>query len=273
MSLKHLHYALTLAWAFSGTVSLYAQAPDLHGLPKDLDAVGLAGDYSATMDIETGGKSVSGRIVRKGSNSRVTMRMPGQANPMTVLILPDKQFADGSKGISYVLLPENKTYIRLPLQQAGKKGAPASENLKSPNGSNRGQEASVVGSEVIDGEPCIKKRIALPDADPGTTCFIWCSPKNQNKTVKIEQKTPQSSSVIRMKNYDFTPPNDALFRIPDGYKLVNTLSAPPASSAKNQPPPSREELQQIRSAFSSRNPNRSAPLPPLPMTDNTPSTR
>lgn len=180
--------------------------------------LGLQTTYSVDMSISAMGMAMESRIARKGDKSRTEMTMPF-LNMKTVIL----EVTEAGSTASYSLFPAKKKYLKneIPAEAvaAAQAAAPKIEEL---------------GTETYEGVACTKRRIAMEQDGVKNVIDILFSPKVKDMPVKMAIRTslPSGSeqygmpmeSTILFKNYDFTPPADSVFAIPDDYARVNDMA-------------------------------------------------
>lgn len=215
---KPMRALLILVLAMTVAVSAVAQAPS----PKGASApwtqfekeLGLATTYSVDMSIQAMGMNMESKIIRSGDKTRTEMIMPF-FNIKTVLLEIPK---DGQT-VSYSLFPDKKKYL---INEDDADGA--------PSGTPKIEE---LGTEVVDGVTCIKRKITMTDNGMASSVTMWFSPDHKDMPIKMVaaadvpmqpgQPTMPMQSTILFKNYDFSTPDASLFVLPDGYAQISNM--------------------------------------------------
>lgn len=172
------------------------------------EKMGFAGDYSVTMETQSGGHTMRARMARRAPNTRMELDAPG-IGPMISLHLSEEANSKGGKGVSYSLFPATKTYMRM--------DASASPDAKAK------QEGTVkieeLGQETIEKQVCQKRRITItePRSPAPHVLLLWCASAVKNMPVRMETGEGREKTVIRFFDYDFKKPDAALFQVPRDY--------------------------------------------------------
>ena len=161
-------------------------------------------DYSVTMTMDAGGRTLENKTIKLGKK----MRMEIAQSDLQIVSIVDPE-ADDGKGVAYALRPTMKTYTKLPIPPGAFASALAkAEDIKDS------VKIEVRGKEDVDGVPCDKRSVTITDNDKPFTITQWTSPQNKNMPVKMTI----DDMVIRYKDYDFTKPSADLFTVPADYK-------------------------------------------------------
>ena len=113
-----------------------------------------------------------------------------------------------SKKTAYVLYPDQKVVLSMPLPKEEMTAADSSSKLdKTP-----------IGKETIDGHPCVKNKVTLAD-DGGEKVEVtmWNATDLKDFPVQIQTKEKENTSLMRFKQVQLTPPEAALFEPPADY--------------------------------------------------------
>lgn len=175
-----------------------------------LTVAGVAGaaEYSATMVTE----SSQGVF-----ESRVFVKDLWQRNEQAGAII----LFNNETGITYSLIPANKTYIEMgddeeepdPANSIASSGIEVGEVFKDESGSIKRFSA-----EKINGYTCDKYIHTPSDPDFGTST-IWYSPDLQ-VAIKVISKTPMGKVTMYYKDIKEEKLNDSLFVVPKEYKKI-----------------------------------------------------
>lgn len=214
---KPLRVLSILVLATMVAVSAVAQAPAPQGpstpwtqFEKEL---GLATTYSVDMSIQAMGMNMDSKIIRHGNKTRTEMVMPF-LNIKTVLL----EIPEGGQSVSYSLFPDKKKYLINDDDNGAPSGTPQIEEL---------------GSEAVDGVTCTKRRITMTENGVASSVTMWFSPAQKDMPVKMvasadvpmepgQAAMPMQSTVL-FKNYDFSPPDAALFVLPADYTQISNM--------------------------------------------------
>jgi hypothetical protein len=126
-----------------------------------------------------------------------------------------------------------------------------SSRLPSNRNSNPNMTVEDLGDRTIEGveahgERIIMKPMLAPtgngDPSPGeSVTTIWCSDELSAVVLRITENTKSGfKSSVAMRNIERTVPDPALFQIPEGYAVTETLQEPrgltkPAEELESQP--------------------------------------
>jgi hypothetical protein len=172
------------------------------------EKMGFSGDYSVTMETQSGGHTMRSRMARLAPKTRMEMDAPGMGQ-MIALHLPEEPNSKGGKGVSYTLFPATKTYMRMdasvsPDEKAKQEGTVKIEEL---------------GKETLDNQVCLKRRITItePRSTVPHVVLLWCAAAVKNMPVRMETEEGRDKTVIRFLDYDFKKPDAALFQVPKDY--------------------------------------------------------
>jgi hypothetical protein len=180
------------------------------------------------------------------SYQMVTNSKDGHSTTMMMYVDGDKRRVDtemgakhailiyrGDQGKSYVLLPEQKSYLESPLNPQ------LLQRFKNPLefAKQRGGVFEKVGTEELNGEPCDKyswsyARPSVKDPNkPSTNPKVPLLPNDRSTTPSgttwISQKThlPVKSQTERFtmetKDAKLGPPDATLFEVPSDFKKIN----------------------------------------------------
>jgi hypothetical protein len=215
---------------------------------KHLDKLGFARDYTVTMETEAEGSVFSSRMARLAPKTRMEMEMP-QMGRMVTILDPEAANDRGGKGVTWMLFPASKTYMKMAAPAADAEGTSKAE-----------VKVEELGKETMDGMVCEKRRLTVADPDTRRTqvTLFWTAAAVKNMPVRIET-TEGGRAVVRFKDYDFAKPAADLFAVPADYTpggfpgimgeftppttpampatpAMPTMPAPPAMPAVPAPP-------------------------------------
>jgi len=174
----------------------------LMALPESSQAVYPTRPYEASWESQgPSGKVYATRFATDGKG-RGRSEMPGAGGNMRAAI------ADLKAKTVYVLLPEQKMALKLPLKEEEMLGM--TESL-SPN---KGKD---LGVKVIDGHPCHGR---LHDLG-GTVAEIWTGDDIQVPVYSITTMSGYGKTVRRLKSYQPTAPAAHAFVVPPSFRVVD----------------------------------------------------
>jgi hypothetical protein len=213
--------ALTATLALAAACSAAAQGMRQRGSdPQQLwlkfaKELGLQPSYSADMDIQAMGMSMTSTLYHDVDKTRTEMTMPFMNLKMVSL-----QLTENGKTVSYTLFPDKKKYCLTPMEESGQ--GKLDYTLED------------AGTEVYEGVACKKRRMTVKIPDQGTQVMdMLFSPAQKNMPVKmtanVQMKTENDeppmtvTSVVLFKNYRFGAPDASLFIIPKDYTQAKDM--------------------------------------------------
>lgn len=171
-----------------------------------LAGVVSAAEFQADMLMDGLGQKVTGKVYVKGELMRQEMNTP-MGNSISI--------SDGENSIMYVIMPDQKMYMEMPLEQQLilKESISIEEALKDE------AELKKLGSENIEGYKCEKYEIRYKDPDMGVST-AWISQK-LNYPLKVISKTSEGTLTMLYTNIREGSVDQSLFRVPSGYKKLS----------------------------------------------------
>ncbi len=113
-----------------------------------------------------------------------------------------------------ILYPEQKSMLRMPMEEKDAKAAQDDTKLAK----------TVLGKETIDGHPCVKNKVALTDAQGGSTeATIWNATDMKDFPIQIEATDKGMTTLLKFAKVSFTKPSSALFEVPTGYREYKNM--------------------------------------------------
>lgn len=166
-------------------------AGSVHGAPAIKPTV----DYSADMTIQAGKENGSARIYHSGGADRREMSMAGHKMTM---ISDDKEML--------MIMPQASMAMRMKVPQD-----PVSKVY------DRAEQANfeAVGKDTVNGEKATKYRIEEADARG----HVWLT--DDGIMMKADMKSDQGSVLIELDNLKRGPQDPALFKAPDGLRIMD----------------------------------------------------
>jgi hypothetical protein len=112
------------------------------------------------------------------------------------------------KGLVYVIYPDQRAMFSMPLPKEDSEGTEKTPRItKTP-----------LGKETIDGHPCIKNNVVITDsAGQSTEAITWDASDLQGLPVQIQTQEAGTTSVIRFKQIQLSPPPADSFEPPSGF--------------------------------------------------------
>ncbi len=182
-----------------------------------------AGEFSADFKEfksweEKGEKEKGGKIFVKGKNQRMEF-MKGEQIPAIMIFNP-------SKNASFILNPEEKTYLEM-------KFAPGDwQQLVEKGEADSNFQKEFLGTERVSGYLCEKIRY-LPKDKAVSEGIYWIS-KKLEYPVKWEISGPEGKSWFLLENIQEGKVSDNLFEVPGGYARVSLGESSPGKGKKGK---------------------------------------
>jgi hypothetical protein len=112
------------------------------------------------------------------------------------------------KGLVYVIYPDQRAMFSMPLPKEDSEGSEKPPKItKTP-----------LGKETIDRHPCTKNNVVLTDsAGHSTEAITWDASDLQGLPVQIQTQEAETTSVLRFKQIQFSPPPGDSFEPPSGF--------------------------------------------------------
>lgn len=158
--------------------------------------------YSADSSMETEAGAMNGHVYSMPGKERREMDQRGKK--MITIMRQDKK-------MTWMLMPEQKMYMEMPMDS----GRPQPGNT-----SDYKIDASVVGTETVNGIKTTKSKVVMTDSKGNKMGgFMWTTP--DGIAVKTDILAIGNGNKMRMKseltNLKVGPQDPALFEIPAGY--------------------------------------------------------
>jgi len=179
-----------------------------------LSGVSFAYEFTADFIMKGGTISGKGKVWVKGQKMR--QEFGEQMGKMITII-------DLDQGLSWVLMPANKTYIMNKIRTKGKGFSP--ENFAEMQQGEMEGQISLVGTETVNGYECDKYLITFKNTKMGTMTQ-WFS-KKLNYPIKMIYKSAMMGDVVsELKDIKIEHVKDSLFEIPSGYTEMKQPTIP-----------------------------------------------
>lgn len=165
----------------------------------------LAAEFSADMVQTRGAETSEGKFYLKGDKHRMEMKEAGQSSIIIV---------DGAGQKSYMLNPEDKTYLDLSAMGmgGGQTQTQSEEELEKLG------EWKNAGTETVNGYVCEKKIFVYKDKSMGEMTH-WIS-KKLNYPIKMAYQARGTTMITEYRNIKEGKVDDKLFEIPPGYRKM-----------------------------------------------------
>ena len=116
------------------------------------------------------------------------------------IIRPDKDLV-------YVIYPDQRAMFSMPLPKEDSEGSEKTPKItKTP-----------LGKETIDGHPCTKNNVVLTDSSGQSTEAITWDASDLGLPVQIQTQEGETTSVVRFKQIQLSPPPADSFEPPSGF--------------------------------------------------------
>lgn len=160
-------------------------------------------DYSADEYMETEQVNMKAKVYHTGGKERREQDMGG---------MQQIQIIRRDKNLIWMLMPQQKMYMEMPLEEGKGKSADVS--------GYKIEESSVIGEEVVNGVKATKSKVIMSDSKGNKLGgFIWNT--KENITVKMDLLAKAEGSKMRMKtelkNLKIGKQDSKLFEIPSNY--------------------------------------------------------
>ena len=172
--------------------------------------LGRAAEFSATSITKAGGTETPGKVYVKGRKARHEIEIAGKTSVQ--ILRPDKN-------VLWVILPQQKAYMEMPLTQE------AQQKILLNLTEKQKAKMKKVGTETVNNYKCDKYETAMSHQGK-TAKLLVCIAPELGAPVKMESK--DGSFATELKDIKTGPLADSLFEPPQGYKKMKMpLSMPP----------------------------------------------
>lgn len=169
-----------------------------------------AAEFSATTLTKAGGTQTPGKVYVKGKKARHEIELRGQTSIQ--ILRPDKK-------VLWVILPQQKAYMEMPLTQE------AHQKMLLHLTEKQKAEMKKVGTETVNQYDCEKYEATLPYKGKSTKFYVCIAPE---LGVPIKMENQKGSFSTELKDIKTGQVADSLFEPPEGYKKMKMpLSMPP----------------------------------------------
>jgi len=180
----------------------------------------LASEFTADSVMKGGQMSGKGKVWVKGNKMRQEF---GDQSGTVITIV------DLDQGMSWVLMPEAKGYMKIVLKTKGKSFRP--DNFIGAQQGQMKAQVKLVGTETVNDYACDKYLITFEHKKMGGMTQ-WFA-KKLGYPIKIIFKSPQMGEVVtELENISKKDVSDDLFRIPKGYKELQQPNIPQMPAKK-----------------------------------------
>jgi hypothetical protein len=166
----------------------------------------IAAEFQSDMKIEGAGEEVTGKVFVKGEKMRQEMSTP-MGTSVTI--------TDQDAGVMYVLMPEQKMYMEMPLDpdMMMLQTSSLEESLEGR------AEIKKAGTETVAGYKCDIYEIKYNDPGMGES-RAWVSQKLQYP-VKVISKTSEGTVTLTYFNIVEGKIDPEIFKVPGGYQKLS----------------------------------------------------
>ncbi len=162
--------------------------------------------FSADMVTQTSGQTVTGKMFVNTDKMRMEMSTMGSS--MVTIVRRDKN-------VSWVLMPANKMYMEVSLQQQNQK--------VNPFDAKADYKYTLVGADTVDGHPCKKYKFETSVDGKIQKGFHWLA--TDLKDFPIKWSDEAGTMVTELKNVKLGPSANTLFELPSDYKKMTIPAA------------------------------------------------
>jgi len=150
------------------------------------------------------------------------LKQMGMAQVVSI-IRPDKKQV-------LMAYPDSKVAMTMPLPKEGDD----SKDTKL--------EKTSVGKETLDGHPCVKNKVQIPDAKGKTVdAMTWNATDLKDFPIQIEAKEGENTSTIHFSKIQLTKPDAKQFEVPEGYTQYNSPQEMMQAMMSKMTPPKGED--------------------------------
>ncbi len=182
--------------------------------------------FSANMEIQTKGATMSGKMAFDQGKSRFemdlsTMKSPNMAPSAAAQMKAmgmDKMVAIGrsDKKVSYLIYTGMEAYVENPVHDTDATTSP--DDFKV--------EITELGKETVDGHPCVKNKAVVTGKDGKThESTLWNATDLKNFPVKVETMEQGTAATMLFKNVSLSKPESSQFEPPAGFKKYDNMQA------------------------------------------------
>ena len=139
------------------------------------------------------------RLKRFVDGGKTRMEIEAEGQQLVLIERPDR-------GLTYMVMPEDPQFGKRYMEDKFREEEPGQPPPPSP-------KERLVGSEKVDGRPCMKYRIE----SEGQQAFLWTDAKT-HAPVRLQGKVDGSDALIEWKNYRVGAQKADLFEPPAGYE-------------------------------------------------------
>jgi len=143
------------------------------------------------------------KMWRKGGK----MRMEGDFEGKSMIYL-----VDAEKQLAYMYLPAENTAMKIGLSEAQEAGG---ESPSEQSESIEKYNPVAVGTEVLDGKTCL----VVEYSTETEKVKMWVLTK-YGLPIRTETTTEKGTSVVELKNIDFSTISDSAFELPAGVQIM-----------------------------------------------------
>lgn len=185
----------------------------------------LTVEYAADRLVETPSGDMQGRVNATPAMQRNETRMGDMASVMILRM---------DKKVGWMLMPAQKMYQQLDLDQAGQQAGAVSPEQT---------ELELVGQETVSGQSTNKYKFVTKDKSSGG--FLWYTASGIPVKMDVLSKNGGKSErmTVTLTNITIGTQDPALFEVPSGYAKLPGGMAGMGMAALGNPPPQAAEAE------------------------------
>ena len=169
-----------------------------------------AAEFTANVITKAGGKEIPGKVYVKGQKARNEIKIAGQPNIQ--ILRPDKN-------LIWVIIPQQKAYMEMPLTQESQ------EKMFFNVTEKQKAKMKKVGNETVNNYACDKYETTMSHQGKSAKFYIWIA---TDLGVPIKMAAQDGSFSTECKDIKTGDVSDSLFEPPQGYKKMKMpLGLPP----------------------------------------------
>ncbi|MCJ7523450.1 MAG: outer membrane lipoprotein-sorting protein, partial [Dehalococcoidia bacterium] len=122
------------------------------------------------------------------------------------------QLVDYDARIMYIYFPDQNMAYRTDFNQAPQRPIEESESLQQI-------QPTILGTETIDGKDCLV--IEWANENTVSKSWVW---QDRKFPIRMEQVTPQGTTLMEWRNIQFGDISDSMFQLPPGVDIITLPS-------------------------------------------------
>jgi hypothetical protein len=161
-----------------------------------------AAEFTAKVVTKAGGKEIPGKVYVKGKKARHEIKIAGQPNIQ--ILRPDKN-------LIWVIIPQQKAYMEMPLTQESQ------EKMFINVTEKQKAKMKKVGTETVNNYACDKYETTIIHQGKPAKFYVWIA-TDLGTPIKLASQDGSFSSEC--KNIKTGGVSDSLFEPPQGYNKM-----------------------------------------------------